>query len=309
MLPLDPEESLFLRMVNTESRDNIPNPKTLDVARIERLPNHSKMMFVDLMFSNGASHIKNMMHAAAKRGCNLLCMFLVKHFYINGPLEFEPSMFVSAASGGNIFMLYNLNFRRLPKDDKAFLAAALEGHNEAMLAMMNMNFPVSRDTVDKVIEAHCLSSIIWMNQKGMISEYKKGEVVHVAARSGDLPILEYFRHQGFPFMGAALGAIQSGDVSVMEYVWQESDRFDTTLLVMSVVYGHVPIMEFLADRGGINFTRDAYYFAALNANIHAMEFLLQRGTPWDSRTWNHTKMCANPEPVLEWLERHGCPQK
>ena len=143
--------------------------------------------------------------------------------------------------------------------------------------------------------------------------YKYFEACLKAAGDGHLELLEYFHDEMRISMNEYIcqEAAEGGQLDVLIFIrncqWCNCCTWDAdTVADVALHCAHMDILKWLNDSEEYEWGVLACSSAAGAGHLEVLQWLRERGCPWDGRTLSEATQNGHIE-LLEWARKNGCP--
>jgi hypothetical protein len=217
-------------------------------------------------------------------------------------------MCAAATSGGHVNIIESLRMWKCPWDETTCLKTAEGGHAKVLAHAVSQGCSIGDDVLPAIVESKSLASLVLFNERGLITDEQMSDVVHDAAFPGSIEMLDYLLKEKFDFKLAFGGPCKAGHVFVLDYLTMNDVPFSWIDGLDAISLGHIPVLDWFINQDCI-FDGFAWLLAVVGGHIPVMERLRARHTPWNALAWTYVSMSKNPQPVMDWIERHGYPRQ
>ncbi|AJF97080.1 ankyrin repeat protein [Pandoravirus inopinatum] len=97
-----------------------------------------------------------------------------------------------------------------------------------------------------------------------------------------------------------------GRVDIVDHLWRHGFEWDRQMSVRAVACGHIPLLAYVHDRGGVQPWAYLCRVAAERGQVDMLAWLHEHGHSWSARTCAAAASQGHLD-VLVYLYQHGCP--
>ena len=199
----------------------------------------------------------------------------------------------------------------IPWGRKTCSEAARRGHLDLLRWVRAQGCPWDENTCSQAARGGHLDLLKWARAQGCPWDVK---TCQKAARGGHLLLMEWARAQGCPWdKQLSWTAVASGRLDVLDWMTTQGYPWDLECMWTAAAWtGRREVIQWSLARGlgswqptppgALRLTQAA----ALQGHLEMLQWLRERGCPWDERTCA-AAACGGHLALLRWARANGCP--
>jgi hypothetical protein len=250
-----------------------------------------------------------MMHTAAR----LQKFNILEWLHIDARFPLPQDITHSAAGGGSIVLLQWLAAAGCAFDRRTSYHAALAGHMHVLQFLLQKGCRFDKDCVDAAAERGDLAMVQWLLQHDC--PWRKTEVVHIAAASGSVALMERLLLEHAIVMTGELmaSAAEVGQLAMCQYLREQGCPWSARACLDAAGAGHCEVVRWLHSAGcpwqlAADPLNNIAERTAFGGSVDLLQYLLQQGMLTGGGLLTQALAAAGAQGRREaavWLRQHG----